>query len=173
MLPRAVPLLSKLHSRIRATDLPQYERGLSRHKLAIYQEPLMGRFRSIRAAHLRMLRGLYDVSVRSLVCSAKMWPTGTIRLALTLTFAGFLPTVSHPPAVALASHQSPNQQVACCQLENSHYDAGDFHPQAHAPSGAYRTLARTVRPRSVVIAACVRSIRPIRSCWGRSATENS
>ena len=77
--------------------------------LTIYRGVCRERFRCLRATHLRISLGLYDVSVYCLQSfrGSQLWRE-CVRVAkiqtrcLRITFAGFLPTVRRLPAVALA-----------------------------------------------------------------------
>ena len=77
--------------------------------LTIYRGVCRERFRCLRATHLRISLGLYDVSVQCLQSfrGSQLWRE-CVRVAkiqtrcLRITFAGFLPTVRRLPAVALA-----------------------------------------------------------------------
>ena len=78
-------------------------------KLVIYRGVCRERFRCLRATHLRISLGLYDVSVHGFPSfrGSQLWremcPTAMSQAGSYAShFAGFLPTVCRLPAVALA-----------------------------------------------------------------------
>ena len=67
---------------------------------------------------------------------------GEVRPALTHAFAGFLPTVGHPSAVAFVSYFAFKvSHLVYCSSKVSSLVQGTFTPQQHARAGRTQRLA--------------------------------
>jgi len=105
---------------------------------------------------------LYQVPVRSLSALTRMRPTTNWNCRLDGAFAGFLPTVGHPPAVALVSYfvdRSHSRYTAF--LKTFVLVQGTFTPQVEPHARRPKKMNRSGKGRAGSLRSFTSTPRPV------------